>query len=80
MKTFYHRIRRLFKRKRGLTRAEIERRLGPEGMAALKSEADFLKNTYAVKVASLAEGETPTTPRAADPLVEKRFNGPTPEE
>ena len=75
MKSIYHRILAVFKRKRRLTPAQMAKKLPPEALAALQREADFLRH-HCVSVESLAAGETPGMPKAIDPEVEALLTPP----
>lgn len=65
MKRFYERIRGFFKRKRGYSREEIERKLPIDVREAVAREAEFLRGMHGVSVRPLAKGETPDKPKAA---------------
>jgi len=78
MKSIYHRLLGLFKRKRGFSRADIEKRLSPAALSAIQKEVAFLKNTHQVSVQELEKGEKPEKPRAVDDAVEARLTSQTP--
>ena len=64
MKSIYHRLKGLFKRKRRYSPAEIEKKLPAGVLAALKAEARFLRDAHGVTVSALEPGEKPGKPRA----------------
>ena len=74
MKNIFDTIRRFFKRKRQHSAADIEKKLPTAALAALKAEAEFLRNTHGVAVQVLAAGEKPSKPKAADAAVEQNLS------
>jgi hypothetical protein len=78
MMKLYHRLMAFFKRKRGLSRAQLEKKLGPAGLAAVAAEVAFLR-TQAVSVADVTDAEEAPKPRAVDDAVEALLSSRSPQ-
>jgi hypothetical protein len=72
MRTLYHYLCQLFKRKHAPHRA-VEKCLPPEALAAVQKEAAFLRARHGVDVKPLAPEEKAGKPRAADDRIEAIF-------